>query len=191
MRTLQSPNCPWPPVCFLCRPCAFGLSANGFAIRHLRRLQRHLGVITLLQPRHDRLNVRLPRTGNQKFIRLRIAEEPNQQVFFHQLVNRRRELVFIGAALGLNGVSHGRLRQRRQIHLNIPALRSQRVAGQRIAQLGNSAQIAGMQFSYFNGLSPLHRAQVREALLSAPRVVLERRIVLDHAADHLEEADAP
>jgi len=19
---LQSPNCPWPPVCFLCRPCA-------------------------------------------------------------------------------------------------------------------------------------------------------------------------
>jgi hypothetical protein len=20
--TLQSPNWPWPPVCFLCRPCA-------------------------------------------------------------------------------------------------------------------------------------------------------------------------
>ena len=89
-----------------------------------------------------------------------------------------RELVFVGAALRLDGVGHGRLGQRSQINLNIRALRAQRVAGQRFAQLGHRADIAGMQFGDFNGLAALHHAQVREALLAASRVVLERRVVL-------------
>ena len=88
-----------------------GLAANGFAIRHLGRLQRHLGVIALLQPRHNRLDVRLSRAGNQKLVRLRIAKEADQQILFHQLVNRRRQLVLIRAALRLDGVGHRRLGQ--------------------------------------------------------------------------------
>src|SRR5262245_44522439 len=34
-RILQSPNCPWPPVCFLCRPCASvdDLIVSRYAIR--------------------------------------------------------------------------------------------------------------------------------------------------------------
>ncbi len=135
--------------------------------------------------------MRLSCAGNQKFIGLRIAKEPDKEILFHQLVNCGRQLVFIRAALGLNGVCHGRFRQRCKVNLDIGALRSQRVAGQRLAQLGHRTQIARVQFRNFNSLASLHDAQVREALLPAPRIVLERRIVLHHAADDLEEGDAP
>ena len=47
-----------------------------------------------------------------------------------------------------------------------------------------------MQLGYFNCLAALHDAQVREPLLAAARVVLHRGVVLDDAADDLEEGDA-
>ena len=92
--------------------------------------------------------------------------------------------------LGLDGVGHGRLGQRGQLDLDVGALRAQRVAGERVAQLGHRAEIAGVEFGDFDGLAALHDAEVREALLAAAGVVLERGVVLDDAADDLEEGDA-
>src|SRR5205814_9390329 len=43
----------------LVSPLRFGLATNRLAVRHLRRLQHHLRVVTLLQLRDNRLNVRL------------------------------------------------------------------------------------------------------------------------------------
>ena len=92
--------------------------------------------------------------------------------------------------LGLDGVGHGRLGRRGEVDLDVRALCAQRVAGERVAELGDGADVAGVQLGDFDGLAALHDAQVRELFLAAARVVLERGVVLDDAADDFEEADA-
>ena len=122
MRILQSPNWPWPPVCFLWRPWRLGLGADGFAVGHLGRLERDFGVVALFEAADDGLDVRLAGAGDEELVGLRVAEEANEQVFFHQLVDGGGELVFVGAGLGLDGVGHGRLGQRVEIDLDVGAL---------------------------------------------------------------------
>ena len=67
---------------------------------------------------------------------------------------------------------------------------SERVAGERVAELGHGAEVAGVELGDFDGLAALHDAEVGELFLAAAGVVLERGVVLDDAADDLEEADA-
>jgi len=64
------------------------------------------------------------------------------------------------------------------------------VAGEGFAQLGHGADVASVQLGDIGGLAALHDAEMREALLAAPRVVFDGGVVFDHAADDLEEADA-
>ena len=111
--------------------------------------------------------MRLPRAGHQEFIRLRIAIEAKQQVFFHQLVQRRSQLVFVRAGLRLDRVSHRRLRNRDRVDQDFVPLRAQRVAGQRDAQLGDRAEITRMQLRYFDQLPSLHDREVRQSLVVA------------------------
>ena len=98
------------------------MRAYGLAIGNLGRLERDLGVVAALEAVHDGLNVRLARAGDEELVGLRIAEEADEQVLFHELVNGGRELVLVGAGLGLDGVGHGRLGQRGQRYLNLRAL---------------------------------------------------------------------
>ncbi len=163
MRILQSPNWPWPPVCFLCRPWRLDLGADGFAVRHLGSLEGDFGVVALFEAADDGFNVRLAGAGDEELVGLRVAEEADEQVFFHELVDGGGELVFVGAALGLDGVGHGRLGGSGHIHLDLRALLAQRVAGEGFAQLGHGAQIAGVQLGHFDGLAALHDAQMATA----------------------------
>ncbi len=117
---------------FFVPPLHVGFAANRLAIRHFRSLQNHFGVVALFQLRHHHFNVLLSRACNQKFLSLRIAEESQHGIFFHQLVDSRTQLVFIGAALGLDGKSDRRLRQLHSRILNRRRLISQRVAGERV-----------------------------------------------------------
>ena len=167
-----------------------GLGANGFEVGNLGRLKRDLSVIALFEAADDGLDVRLACAGDEELVGLRIAVEANEQVFFHELVDGGRELVLVGAALGLDGVGHGGLGGLGHIHLEVAALCTERVAGERVAELAHCAEIAGVQLGDFNGLAALHDAQVREFFLAAARVVLKRGVVLDDAADDLEERDA-
>ena len=64
------------------------------------------------------------------------------------------------------------------------------VAGEGVAELGHGAEVAGVELGDFDGLAALHDAEVRELFLAAAGVVLERGVVLDDAADDLEEGDA-
>ena len=54
-----------------------GGNSNRLAIRHLGRLERDLGVISLAQFRDDHLDVLLARSRNQEFVGLRVAVEAN------------------------------------------------------------------------------------------------------------------
>ena len=88
------------------------LGADGFAIGHLGGFERDFGVVALFEAADDGLDVRLAGAGDEELVGLRVAEEADEQVFFHQLVDGGGELVFVGAGLGLDGVGHGRLGQR-------------------------------------------------------------------------------
>ncbi len=174
MRILQSPNWPWPPLCFLWRPWRLGLGADGFAVGDLGRLEGDFGVVALLEAADDGLDVGLAGAGDEELVGLRIAEEADEQVLFHELVDGGGELVFVGAGLGLDGVGHGRLGERGQFDLDVGALGAERVAGEGFAELGDGAEVAGVELGDFDGLAALHDGEVGEALLAAAGVVLER-----------------
>ena len=167
------------------------LAANGFAVGHLGRLQCDFSVVTLFEAVDDGFNMRLPRAGNQEFVSLRVAEEANEQVLFHELVNCGSKLVFVGTGFGLDGVGHGRLGHRGKRDLDLGAFLAEGVAGESVAELADGADIASMELSDFDRLAALHDAEVRELFLAAAGVVLERRFVLDDSAEDFEEADAP
>ena len=80
--------------------------------------------------------------------------------------------------------------RRGDIDLDLGALCPKRVAGEGFAELGHGAQVAGVQLGHFDGFAALHDAEVGEPLLAAAGVVLDRGVVLDDAADDLEEGDA-
>ena len=86
-----------------------GAAANGFAIGNLGRLQDYLSVVALLQLGDDDFDMLLAGSGDQEFLGLRIAEEAQHGIFFHQLVDAVAQLVFIGARLGLDGEGDRRL----------------------------------------------------------------------------------
>src|SRR5580704_4523686 len=141
-----------------------GLAAYCLAIRNLRRLQRDLSVVALFQAAHNGLYVRLTRACDKKLVSLRVAEETNEQILLHQLVDGGRELVLVGARLGLDGVSHGWLGRRSHRNLEVRALYPERVAGERVAQLGHSAKVARVEFGHFDGLAALHDAEMCQPL---------------------------
>ena len=117
-------------------------------------------------------------TRDQKFLGLRIAEEAQHGVLFHQFVDAGAQLVFVSAALGLNRKRDGRFRQLHPRILNGRALVAQSVAGQRVSQFCHGADIAGMQFIHRDRGLPLHDGNVRQLLLRAAREILQRRVVL-------------
>ena len=147
-------------------------------------------MVALFEAADDGLDVRLAGAGDEELVGLRVAEEADEQVLFHELVDGGGELVFVGAGLGLDGVGHGRLGQRGDVDLDLGALLAEGVAGEGVAQLGHGAQVAGVQLGHFDGLAALHDGEMREALLAAAGVVLHGGVVFDDAADDLEEGDA-
>ena len=69
--TLQSPNCPWPPVCFLCRPCAsvaavivsrYGIRGS-FSVTSTPKRRFSFATVTSM--------CELPLAGEQQLLRLR------------------------------------------------------------------------------------------------------------------------
>ena len=132
------------------------LGADGFAVGDLGRLEGDFGVVALFEAADDGLDVRLAGAGDEELVGLRIAEEADEQVLFHELVNGGGELVFVGAGLGLDGVGHGRLGEGMEIDLDVGALCAERVAGEGDAELGHGAEVAGVELGDFDGLAALH-----------------------------------
>ena len=133
--------------------------------------------------------MRLARAGNEELVSLRIAEEPDHLVLFHQLVQSGSEFILVGAGLGLNRIGHRRFRHGDRFEKYLVPLGAERVAGERDAQLRHRAQIARMQLLHLHRLAPLHDGEVCHALCLAARKALHRRVGLQRAADDFEERD--
>jgi hypothetical protein len=76
------------------------------------------------------------------------------------------------------------------IDANVVAAHAEGVAGLGDAELGNDAEVAGVELGDFDQLFSLHDADVGEALGFGAGVVLEEGLVADAAADDFEEGDA-
>src|SRR5581483_11717386 len=149
-----------------------GLSANGLTVRHLGNLQVYLGVIALLHLGHGHFDVLLSGAGDQELFRLGVPEEAQHGIFFHELVNADTELVFVGAALRLNGERDGGLGKLNRRELNGRRLIAERVAGQRVLYLCHRAGIARVQFAHRNRGLSLHDRDMSKLLLRVAGEVL-------------------
>ena len=144
---------------------AFGVSlaANRFAVGNLGRLQREIDIVALLKLGNDDLDVLLAGAGKQEFFRLRVARKTQRAVFFENFVNGHADLVFVRAALGLNGKSDGRLRQACRRVINRRGLVPECFARGRFLQLGDGTDVAGMQLAGFGELLSLHNLNMLKA----------------------------
>ena len=140
----------------------FSLAANGFAVGNLGRFERDFSVVALFEAADDGFNVRLAGAGDEEFVGLRVAEEADEQILFHELVDGGRELVLVGAGLGLDGVGHGGLGRGGSATWKSAPFGSKRVAGERVAQLGRRRRGRRRGVGDFDGLAALHDAEVRE-----------------------------
>ena len=144
---------------------AFGVgpAANGFAVRHLGRLQREVHVIAFVQFRDDHLDMLLPGPGKQKFLGLRVAHEVQCGIFLDNFVNRDADLVLVGARFGFDRERDRRFRQLRRLVVDGRGFVAQRFAGRRFFQFGDRADVAGVQLRNFSELLALHNLRMLKA----------------------------
>ena len=164
IRILQSPNWPWPPVCFLWRPCASTARRDGLAVGDARRLEEHLDAEAALELGDRDLDVQLALAGEQQLVGLRIALVADGAVLFLEPVHRGADLVFVAAALRLDGVRQHRLGERDRREGDAGGLVGQRVVGARVLQLGDRAEVAGLELRHGGRRLALHHDQVAEPL---------------------------
>src|SRR5688572_4067288 len=86
------------------------LLGDRFLVRHLGRMQRDLDVISIVQFRDDRFNVKLARAWEDKLLCLRVPVEMKRRVFFEYLVQRHRDLLFVCTRLRFDGEGNRRFR---------------------------------------------------------------------------------
>src|SRR6185437_16578311 len=87
------------------------LATNGFTVGDFGSLEVDLSVVALLELGDNDFNMLLAGAGDEKFLGLFVAEEAEHGVFFHQLVDAVRKLVFVVTALGFDGEGDGRFRE--------------------------------------------------------------------------------
>ena len=119
-----------------------------------------------------------------------IAEKAQHGIFFHKLMDAVAELVFIGARLGFDGEGDGRLWQRNRRVLDGMRLLPQCVSGDRLLQLGDGTDVAGMEFVHRNCILTLENGQMRQLLAAVAGEVLHGGIVLEHAGKNFEVGNA-
>jgi hypothetical protein len=122
--------------------------------------------------------VLLPAAGQQKFLGLRIAVEAQALVLFEDLVDGVAHTVLVIARLGRDGVGDGRLRQIDRRIGDHRALVGQRVAGEGVLELGDAAQVAGVQLSHRLDSLAEQDPDMREALRRAGAGVHQVGVVL-------------
>src|SRR5262249_34613043 len=181
---------PMPAGLLLVLAFGIGLAADGFAVRHLGRLQGEVNVVTLLQLGDDDFDVLLPVASQQKLLRLRVAREAQGGILLHDFMDGYPDFVFVGSGLGLDRESDGRLRKLRGRVEDGGSFIAEGIAGDRFLQFGDGPDIAGMQLLNFGELFALHQHGVLKTLWSAAIEILDSRVVLEHAALHLKIIDA-
>ncbi len=175
---------------FLVAPVGLDLGGDGLAVRDAGRLQQHVDAEAAFQLGHGHFDMQLPLSGQQQFMRLRVALVTDGAVLFLEAVHRGADLVFVAAALGLDGVRQHRFREGDRCEGDAGGRLGQRVVGARVFQLGDRPQVAGLQLGDVGGCLALHHDQVAEPLGLVLRQVVDGGVGLEHALVDPEHGDA-
>src|SRR6185312_16130507 len=84
------------------------LATNGFTVGDFGSREVDFSVVALLELGDDDFNMLLAGAGDEKFLGLLVAEEAEHGIFFHELVDTVRKLVFVVTALGFDSEGDGR-----------------------------------------------------------------------------------
>jgi len=120
----------------------FGRAGDGLAVGDLRRVEDDLDARLPLHPRDRDLDVQLPRAGQQELVRVGVAGELQGGILLDELVDGRRDLVFVPFRLRLDRKRDRRLGEFGGREHVGPVLGRQRVSGQRLLQLRHAPDVA-------------------------------------------------
>ncbi len=169
---LQSPNWPWPPVCFLWRPCASVEPLIVSRYGNARRLQVDVDAEAPLQLGDRDLDVQLALSGQQQLLGLRIAAVLDRRILFLEPVHRRADLVLVAARLRLDRVREHRFGERDGRKGDRARLVAERVVGQRVLELRHGAEVAGLDLRHVRLRLALEQRDVAEPFLAVARLVV-------------------
>ena len=121
---------------------------------------------------------------------LLVTAEPKRRVLLGEPPDRGRDLLLVALRLRRDREAHHRLRESEVRSLDRDLLVGEEIAGLRVLQLGDGAEVALAEVERWVVLLPLHFEQRAHALLALRAEVDERRVRRDRALEHAEEVDA-
>src|SRR5271155_4163302 len=167
-----------------------GAALDGFLVRNLGRLQLDVDVEFPPQFLHRDFDVHLTGARQNDVVRLRVAMHLEREIFFDQLLQRRRRLLLVTLGLWANGERDNAVgtRQRRH-HEHGRLLVAQSVAGGGVFQLGDGDDFAGDRARDRRLLLALEAQQLAEALLRFARRVEDAGIGRSAARNDAEDGE--
>ena len=132
----------------------------------------------------------LPRATEQKFFGLRVAAETQGEIFLQNFMNGHADAVLVGAGFGLDRKSDGGFGDARRGMKSGGALVAESFAGGGFLELGDAADIAGVEFVNFAGGFSLGHLDVLKTLLRAAIKIGEGGIIFQDAGHYFEVGDA-
>ena len=163
-------------------------ATNGLAIRDANRhaLGRDLG--TVLKTIEQNRNLRLAHRRNDGLAGLLVAVDAHGRIGLACLLDKRVELLFVAAILGLDGDAVLRVGELKRRSLDLAGNR-ERIA--RLGrQLGRHDDIAGIGVTDLGHVAAAHHIQVSQTIALAGARVDQLKARLKRARQHLDEADA-
>ena len=117
-------------------------AADRLLVGHARRLQRDLDAEAVAQAVDDHLDVHLREPGDDLLAGLLIAVQVDRRILLLQAAQRGEHLLLVPPALRLDRERHHRRRQLQARHLDRLVAVGQPVAGARLLELGDGADVA-------------------------------------------------
>ena len=163
-------------------------AANGLAIRNTNRhaLGRDLG--TVLKAIKQNRNLRLTHGRDDGLAGLLVTVDAHGRIGLARLLDKRVELLFVAAILGLDGDAVLRVGELKRRSLDLTG------NGERIArlgrQLGRHDNVAGISVADLGHVTTAHHIQVSQTIALAGTRVDQLKARLKRARQHLDKADA-
>src|SRR5207245_6617851 len=170
---------------------AFGaaVTRHGLAIRNARRLCGRVNPVLPLQLLESHVQVYVAQSGDDELFGLLDPLDVQGRVFLCEPSQAAGDLLLIAAGLWRDREAVG---GRRQIERRDRAavFGAERVPSERVGQLRDRADVAGVDFGRSNVLLAPREEDLRQALIAAAVPVGEGLVGLDRTGHDLEVADA-
>ena len=163
-------------------------AADGLAIRNADRHAFGHDLGAILQTVEQHRNLRLTHGGDDSLARLLVTIDAHGRIGLARLLDKRVELLFVAAVLGLDGNAVLRVGELKRRRLDLTG------NGERVTrlcrQLGRHDNVAGIGVTDLGHVAAAHHIQVSQTIALAGTRVDQLKARLKRARQHLDKADA-